>query len=67
MSLSPAAPRRRLHTRTVACEGVALQTMGRWKPSSETEKPAFIDGCKAWASDGPVVKRLFPLHYRKTV
>ena len=47
---------------------VAFQTMGRWKPEAGAPqaqaKPAFIDGCKAWASDGPVVQRLFPLHYR---
>jgi DUF2889 family protein len=46
---------------------VAFQTMGEWraKPGETTDKkPSFIDGCKAWASDGPVVKRLFPLHYR---
>jgi hypothetical protein len=46
---------------------VAFQTMGNWKASLQGgEKPPFIDGCKAWASDGPVVKRLFPLHYRGT-
>ncbi len=47
---------------------VAFQTMGSWKPESDPararEKPQFIDGCKAWAADGPVVKRLYPLHYR---
>ena len=49
---------------------VAFQTMGRWKPESGESaeaalaKPAFIDGCKAWASDGPVVQKLFPMHYR---
>jgi Protein of unknown function (DUF2889) len=43
---------------------VAFQTMGSWKPSLGGEKPLFIDGCKAWAADGPVVKQLFPLHYR---
>lgn len=48
---------------------VAFQTMGNWKssPTGSTdpgEKPHFIDGCKAWASDGPVVQRLFPMHYR---
>lgn len=51
---------------------VAFQTMGSWKSSPETaaepgKKPYFIDGCHAWAADGPVVKRLFPLHYRGTV
>ncbi len=49
---------------------VAFQTMGSWKSSPDGssepgQKPHFIDGCKAWASDGPVVKRLFPLHYRE--
>ena len=46
---------------------VAFQTMGRWKPEAgdgAQAKPAFIDGCKAWASDGPVVQKLFPMHYR---
>jgi hypothetical protein len=55
---------------------VAFQTMGSWpkagqvateeKPDQSAQKPYFIDGCKAWASDGPVVKKLFPLHYRGT-
>jgi hypothetical protein len=55
---------------------VAFQTMGSWpkggkvateaQPDQSTKKPYFIDGCHAWASDGPVVKRLFPLHYRGT-
>jgi hypothetical protein len=53
---------------------VAFQTMGSWpkggkvateaQPDQDARKPYFIDGCRAWASDGPVVKRLFPLHYR---
>jgi hypothetical protein len=55
---------------------VAFQTMGSWpkdgevateaQPDQAAKKPYFIDGCKAWASDGTVVKRLFPLHYRAT-
>ena len=47
---------------------VAFQTMGNWKaaPSHDGQKPHFIDGCHAWSADGPVVKRLFPLHYRGT-
>jgi len=40
------------------------QTRGEARPDSERKKPCFIDGCKAWAADGPVVQRLFPLHYR---
>jgi DUF2889 family protein len=53
---------------------VAFQTMGSWPKGGEIateaapdwhrKKPYFVDGCKAWASDGPVVKKLFPLHYR---
>ncbi len=53
---------------------VAFQTIGSWPkagqvateahPGRAHRKPDFIDGCKAWASDGEVVKRLFPLHYR---
>lgn len=53
---------------------VAFQTMGSWpkggrvateaQPDQAATKPYFIDGCKSWASDGPVVKKLFPLHYR---
>ena len=49
---------------------VAFQSMGSWKPQEGAEagaKPGFIDGCKAWASDGPVVQRLFPMHYRSRV
>lgn len=55
---------------------VAFQTMGSWpedgevateaRPSEVAEKPYFIDGCKAWAADGPVVERLYPLHFRAT-
>ena len=47
---------------------VAFQTMGNWKPQQAADaqaKPMFIDGCKAWASDGPVVQKLFPMHYRR--
>jgi hypothetical protein len=53
---------------------VAFQTIGSWpkagkvateaEPDGEARKPYFLDGCKAWASDGEVVERLFPLHYR---
>ena len=53
---------------------VAFQSMGSWPkdgevateaaPDRHVEKPYFIDGCKAWASDDVVVKRLFPLHYQ---
>jgi len=53
---------------------VAFQTMGSWPKAGDAaspavsehpgKKPYFVDGCKAWASDGEVVKKLFPLHYR---
>ena len=56
---------------------VAFQTMGRWPkegdapavvpPAEAAAKPRFLDDCKAWASDGEVVARLYPLHFRKTV
>jgi hypothetical protein len=49
---------------------VAYQTMVGWKDDSEvpsTEaangaegRPYFLDGCKAWASDGEVVVQLYP-------
>lgn len=47
---------------------VAFQTMGNWKQDEnarDVEKPAYIDGCKAWDSHGPVVQKLFPMFYRK--
>lgn len=54
---------------------VAFQTLGSWpkggkvateaQPDRDEKKPYFIDGCKAWAADSPVVQRLFPMHYRK--
>ncbi len=53
---------------------VAFQTMGSWpkegqvateqQPDTSRKKPYFLEGCKAWASDSEVVKRLFPLHYK---
>jgi len=49
---------------------VAFQTMGSWKQDKEEaapkERPLFIDGCKAWAADGPVVQKLYPMYYRGT-
>ena len=44
---------------------VAFQTMGNWKAAPpDGKKPHFIDGCRAWASDGPVVKKLYPMFYK---
>ena len=53
---------------------VAFQTMGNWPKDGDATtgsnanesavRPHFIDGCKAWAANGEVVKRLYPLHYQ---
>jgi len=55
---------------------VAFQTMGSWpkagdvatedNPSRAEARPYFLDGCKAWSSDGEVVAKLFPLHHVKS-
>ena len=59
---------------------VAFQTMGSWPkagdakgearpvplPGSPKARPYFIDGCKAWAAEGEVVERLYPLHHVKS-
>jgi hypothetical protein len=29
-------------------------------------KPYFLDGCKAWSTQGEVVAKLYPMHYVKT-
>lgn len=47
---------------------VAFQTMSGWRSDSDEssaqpaggERPYFLDGCKAWASDGEVVAQLYP-------
>lgn len=51
---------------------VAFQTMSGWKEQSQPQdapeempagaggRPYFIDGCKSWAADGPMVARLYP-------
>ena len=58
---------------------VAFQTMGSWPKEGEAKgevkpvplqrdagaKPYFLDGCKAWASDGEVVAKLYPMHHVK--
>ena len=53
---------------------VAFQTLGSWpkggavsteaRPDAGAARPYFLDGCKAWSTDGAVVKRLYPLHYQ---
>ena len=49
---------------------VAFQTLGSWKQDEKTaasgQRPHFIDGCHAWAADGPVVKKLYPMFYKGT-
>ena len=55
---------------------VAVQTLGSWPedgqpvpvpdPDYQTERPHFVDGCKAWATDGEVVAQLFPQFHRKS-
>lgn len=58
---------------------VAYQTMGSWPkegdgkgevkpvalPGKAAAKPYFLDGCKAWSSDGEVVEKLYPMHHVK--
>ena len=54
---------------------VAFQTLGSWPedgqpapepdPDYQTERPHFVDGCKAWATDGEVVAQLYPQFHRK--
>lgn len=49
---------------------VAFQTIGGWSenesggsappPAEPGQKPYFLDGCKAWASDGEIVARFHP-------
>jgi hypothetical protein len=46
----------------------ALQTIGglqlaRLEPGKIPENPAFIDSCRGWAADGPVVEALYPEHF----
>jgi hypothetical protein len=55
---------------------VAFQTLGGWRedgepvsrpdPDHKTKRPHFLDGCKAWASDGEIVATLYPHFHRKT-
>jgi hypothetical protein len=56
---------------------VAYQTIGSWpkagvskgqvKPVGDQRKPYFLDGCKAWSTEGEVVQQLYPMHYRGPV
>ena len=57
---------------------VAFQTMGSWPkegdakagevkpvalPGKASAKPYFLDGCKAWSTEGEVVAKLYPMHH----
>ncbi len=59
---------------------VAFQTLGSWPKEGETgegevkpvalagkpgAKPYFLDGCKAWSTEGEVVAKLYPMHHVK--
>jgi hypothetical protein len=33
-------------------------------PGADPSRPPLIDSCRGYAADGPVVERLWPLHYR---
>lgn len=54
---------------------VAFQTLGSWPeegrpvappdPDYKTERPHFVDDCKAWAADGEIVATLYPHFHRK--
>lgn len=52
----------------MAMATVAFQTVGAWKRKGksaedalkETSVPFFMNTCKSWAVDGPVVARLYP-------
>jgi hypothetical protein len=63
MSLPAPAPRRHLHTRVISCEGYERED-GLFDIEARSRNPHFLDGCKAWASDGEMVQRVSPLHYR---
>ena len=54
---------------------VAYQTLSGWRakddfdesrPAEQGGRPYFIDGCAAWAADGPVVARLYPEHAKRS-
>jgi len=55
---------------------VAIQALTSWPakkqpapfpdPDCETERPHFVDDCKAWASDGEIVAELYPHLHRKS-
>jgi hypothetical protein len=42
---------------------VAFQTVAEWEAPQPGKKPFQLDGCHAWASDGPIAKALLPDFY----
>ncbi len=42
---------------------VAFQTVAEWEAQDPTKKPFQLDGCHAWAADGPITKALLPQFY----
>ncbi len=45
---------------------VAFQTVAEWEAPEPGKKPFQLDGCHAWAADGPVAKALLPEFYTGT-
>jgi len=45
---------------------VAFQTVAEWEEQDPGKKPFQLDGCHAWASDGPVTRALLPQFYTGT-
>lgn len=50
---------------TVAYQTVFASRGKKWARNAG-DKPAFIDTCHAWASDGDVVRHFYPKHYTGT-
>lgn len=42
---------------------VAFQTVAEWEDLEPGKKPFQLDGCHAWAADGPITKALLPDFY----
>jgi len=54
---------------TVAFQAMSWPEEGMPEPPSSAdhaaERPLFVDGCKAWASDGEIVATFYPQFHRK--
>ena len=65
-----------LHDLLLSAATVAIQIATKWPerpqagpsadPDCRTERPHFVDACKAWASDGEIVAALYPHSIQKT-